>query len=145
MKTILSFTILCLIFISCKKEKTITNPPKNEPEVDYREKYIGEYNCAGFYEVYIKGSQYTFKIDTFDINYNIAKSGDSSIIIEGRTLKMEKDGYFGPRFYNTKFENPNHGGFLGDTLLYYTKDLYFYDSLNRIAFKRLYIDGTKNK
>ena len=139
---ILSF----LIFVSCKKEKTGGEKTINQPEVDYRVQYENEYICKGYYRTFFDDiDSFVDYTDTFDIIYHIKKSGDSSIVIEGKTLKIATDGYFGPRYFNAKFENPPHGIFINDSTISYSKDKGYYDSTYGSYYKRLYISGIKKK
>jgi len=145
MKKILILSICVIAFFACKKEdpKTIITP---EPEVDYREKYIGEYNCQGEYRIIFddidSASDY---VDMYDIHYNVLKSGDSSIVFDGNPLKIEKDGYFGPRNYNQNFDNPPHGKFYNDSIMSYSKDNHGYDTTYGSYIIRYYIGGVKKK
>ncbi|MEJ5265647.1 MAG: hypothetical protein WHT29_10055 [Bacteroidales bacterium] len=111
MKTYYSiFIVVIIFFISCyKNDGDITT--------DYRDKYIGSYNCHKVGSFWCNSS--SIPIDTMEI-IDIIKNEDSSIIILNEKLKISIDGKFGGRSHPT----PNYRIFDG----YFTDDSIYFDT-----------------
>jgi hypothetical protein len=107
MKSIFFMVLTLLLMSRCDKD---SNTP------DYRDKYLGSYNCTKTGNYHCGDSNYYY-YDTTEIVF-VTKTGDSLINILDASVKIDSNGEFGKGLY----PDPNYhlfsGHFIDDSIFF---------------------------